>query len=193
MTRTGSKRKNLDARNLSEPAALQRVRDLPTRFPVSPLICVSLVMTSSQRTIFNKVRAFALENLSVPSSGKVDTKLSMPRTSQAGERAFLTNLVRDSHLSLSWDKEDQNLAVLRFRGVHSGEKDNESNSQGEVEDMTAAVDPASRNYHEAIMMPETIENRSHSKRQQKKDDWKRTYYVVCSFLGFGQPLIIRSA
>jgi 5'-3' exoribonuclease 1 len=137
--------------------------------------------------IFNQVKAFVLENRSIPSSELRDVELSMPNTFSAGERAFLTNVAGDLHLTLSWDEydeEDQNLVVLRLPGALESpldDQDSGSDSQDEVE-ATAAVDRVLRKYDKAKMLTENAEDNFDSREElrlkQKMDDWKRAYYSV---------------
>ena len=144
-------------------------------------------MTLSQRMIFDQVKAFVLENRSIPSSELRNAELSMPNMFSAGERAFLTNLAQDLHLTLSWDEyddEDQNLIVLRFPGVLESpldDEDSESDSQDEAE-ATAAVDRVLRKYDKANVLTENVEanfdSREELRLKQKMDEWKRTYYWV---------------
>ena len=111
----------------------------------------------------------------------------MPNLFSAGERAFLINLARDLHLTLSWDEydeEDQNLVVLRFPVELESlldERDSESDSQDEAE-ATAAVDRVLRKYDQAKMLTENAEDsfdsREERRLKQKMDDWKRVYYSV---------------
>ena len=111
----------------------------------------------------------------------------MPNLFSAGERAFLTNLARDLHLTLSWDEydeEDQNLVVLRFPGALESlldERDSESDSQDEAE-ATAAVDRVLRKYDQAKTLMEngedSFDSREERRLKQKMDDWKRAYYSV---------------
>lgn len=111
----------------------------------------------------------------------------MPNTFSAGERAFLTNLALDLHLTLSWDEydeEDQNLVVLRFPGALESpleEQDSDSDSQDDTE-ATAAVDRVLGKYEKAKMQMENAEDNFDSREelrlQRKMDDWKRAYYLV---------------
>jgi len=137
--------------------------------------------------IFNQVKTFVLEYRSTPSSELGNVELSMPNVFSAGERAFLTNLAQDLHLTLSWDEyddEDQNLIVLRFPGALElplNDEDSESDSQDEAE-ATAAVDRVLRKYDKAKMLLENDEadfdSREELRLKQKMDEWKRTYYLV---------------
>lgn len=144
-------------------------------------------MTPSQRMIFDQVKSFVLENRSISSSKLRDAEFSMPNMFSAGERAFLTNLAQDLHLTLSWDEydeEDQNLVVLRFPGALESpldEGDSESDSEVEAE-AVAAVDRVLRKYDKAKMLMEDDEDNFDSREElrlkQKMDDWKRAYYLV---------------
>ena len=146
----------------------------------------SLVMTPTQRIIFSQIKTFVLENRSIPSSELRNAELSMPNIFSAGERAFLTNLAQDLHLTLSWDEyddEDQNLIVLRFPGMLESpldDEDSENDSQDEAE-ATAAVDRVLRKYDTAMFVENVeadFDSREELRLKQKMDDWKRTYYSV---------------
>ena len=144
-------------------------------------------MTPSQRMIFDQVKAFVLENRSISSSELRDAELSMPNTFSAGERAFLTSLSLDLHLTLSWDEydeDDQNLVVLRLPGAFESpldEQDSDSDSQDDAE-ATAAVDRVLKKYDKAKTLMENSEDnfdlREELRLRRKMDDWKRTYYQV---------------
>lgn len=144
-------------------------------------------MTPSQRMIFHQVKAFVLENRSMPSSELRNIDLSMPNVFSARERALLVNLAQDLHLTLSWDEyddDDQNLVVLRFPGALESpldDEDSESDSQDE-EEAAAAVDRVLGKYDKAkILMEDADDNfdsREENKLKQKMDEWKRTYYRV---------------
>lgn len=137
--------------------------------------------------IFNQVKTFVLENRSTSSSELRNVELTMPNVFSAGERAFLTTLAQDLHLTLSWDEyddEDQNLVVLRFPGALESpldDEDSESDSQDDVE-ATAAVDRVLHKYDKAKMLMENVEDNFDSREElrlkQKMDDWKREYYSV---------------
>jgi len=169
---------------------------------MSLLIFIRSVMTPSQRMIYNQVKTFVLGNRSIPSSELRNAKLSMPNVFSAGDRAFLTNLTQDLHLTPSWDEyddEDQNLVVLRFPGVLEpplDDEDSESDSQDEAE-ATAAVDRVLRKYDKGKMLMENaddnFDSREEARLKQKMDEWKRTYYWVCDlFHSRTSDLIIRS-
>ena len=144
-------------------------------------------MTPSQRMIFHQVKAFVLENRSMPSSELRNIDLSMPNVFSARERALLVNLAQDLHLTLSWDEyddDDQNLVVLRFPGALESpldDEDSESDSQ-DKEEAAAAVDRVLGKYDKAkILMEDADDNfdsREENKLKQKMDEWKRTYYRV---------------
>ena len=137
--------------------------------------------------IFHQVKAFVLENRSMPSSELRNIDLSMPNVFSARERALLVNLAQDLHLTLSWDEyddDDQNLVVLRFPGALESpldDEDSESDSQDE-EEAAAAVDRVLGKYDKAkILMEDADDNfdsREENKLKQKMDEWKRTYYRV---------------
>jgi 5'-3' exoribonuclease 1 len=144
---------------------------------------IHLVMTPSQRMIFDQVKSFVLENRSTSTSELRRAELSMPNLFSAREREFLTNLARDLHLTLSWDEydeEDQNLVVLRFPESALDEQESESDSQDEA--ATVAVDRVLKKYDKAKMLMENAEDNFDAREQlrlkQKMDDWKREYYSV---------------
>jgi len=137
--------------------------------------------------IFNQVKSFVLENRPLSSPELRNAELSMPNVFSAGERAFLTNLAQDLHLTLSWDEyddEDQNLVVVCFPGALDSpldDEDSESDSQDEAE-ATAAVDRVLQKYDKARMLMEDVEDNFDSREElrlkQKMDEWKRAYYQV---------------
>ena len=154
-------------------------------------------MTPSQRMIFNQVKTFVLENRSIPSSEFRNAELSMPNVFSAGERAFLTNLAQDLHLTLSWDEyddEDQNLVVLHLPEVLESpldDEDSESDSPDD-EEATAAVDRVLRKYEKAKMLTENVQDNFDSREElrlkQKMDEWKQAYYWVrCLFHRLDTP------
>jgi len=115
----------------------------------------------------------------------------MPNMFSAGERAFLTDISQDLHLTLSWDEyddDDQNLVVLRFPGALESpldDENSESDSQDDAE-ATAAVDRVLRKYDKAKVLTENVEDNFDSREElrlkQKMDEWKRVYYRVDNFL-----------
>ncbi|KAF9778851.1 exonuclease II [Thelephora terrestris] len=161
----------------------------------------AVVMTPSQRMIFDQVKSFVLENRSTSTSELRRAELSMPNLFSAREREFLTNLARDLHLTLSWDEydeEDQNLVVLRFPESALDEQESESDSQDEA--ATVAVDRVLKKYDKAKMLMENAEDNFDAREQlrlkQKMDDWKREYYsdkLRLSYDDYDQmnPLIFR--
>ena len=78
------------------------------------------MLTRPQRVIFDKVKTFVLDNRKGLSAQYRSGVLSMPNTFPARERKFISKLVEDLHLSVTWDEynvEDQNLVTWRFPGA----------------------------------------------------------------------------
>lgn len=137
--------------------------------------------------------------------------LSMPNTFPARERKFISTLVEDLHLSVTWDEyddDDQNLVVWRFPValeqplLESGNEDTTTGDQGEWEDVDgedddeegrAAVDRVLKKYEKAQVMDDDDEGGGFDARydrslKEKMDEWKRNYYKVYALpllLGFG--------
>ena len=80
----------------------------------------NLVLTTSQRKIFDQVKAFVLERRKLSASQQPSRPpLTMPNTFPARDRQFINRLADDLHLSITWDEyddEDQNLVTWRFPG-----------------------------------------------------------------------------
>ena len=166
--------------------------------------CVS-VLTSSQRAIFNQVKAFVLEHRS---PGSVEhqrkSRLTMPNTIPAADRKFVTDLADDLHLSITWDEyddDDQNLITWRFPGEleelvpENGGSDDKGGEQGdddeawedeEDEESRAAVDRVLQKYEKAKVKEDDKEGDFDARYEQsvkeKMDEWKRGYYKVCPLL-----------
>lgn len=137
--------------------------------------------------------------------------LSMPNTFPARERKFISTLVEDLHLSVTWDEyddDDQNLVVWRFPValeqplLEAGNEDTTTGDQGEWEDVDgedddeegrAAVDRVLKKYEKAQVMDDDDEGGGFDARydrslKEKMDEWKRNYYKVYALpllLGFG--------
>ena len=155
-------------------------------FPLSPLTPPA-VMTPSQKNLYDQVREFVLGNRSISPSKAKNAELSMPNLFSAEERAFLTSLAQDLHLTLFWDEydeDDQNLVVLCLPSVlesHIDEEGSESDSQDE-EEATAAIDRVLRKYDKREILVENAEgdfdSREELRLKEKMDEWKRAYYLV---------------
>ncbi|KAF6755356.1 exonuclease II [Ephemerocybe angulata] len=73
------------------------------------------VLTKPQRAMFDKVEAFIFENRKPAKQAKA--RLAFKNDFPARERAFITKLAQDLHLTLGWDEYDEddvNLLTLRF-------------------------------------------------------------------------------
>jgi 5'-3' exoribonuclease 1 len=104
------------------------------------------VLTQPQRVIFDKVKAFVLDNRKVSPSQYRSALLSMPNTFPARERKFISTLAEDLHLLVTWDEYDdydQNLVTWRLPGAleealpgPEGQKTNgDAEGEGEWEDV----------------------------------------------------------
>lgn len=151
-------------------------------------------MTKYQREIFDNVKAFVLENR----GASPIAKLSLPNVFPARDRAFITKLSEDLHLSVTWDEydeQDQNLVTWRFprtlserypgeNGVVEDEEDDDSAWEDAEDDDEAnvAVDRVLKKYEKAsIADPDaggTFEERYERSIQEKMKEWKRDYYRV---------------
>ncbi|KAJ3538611.1 hypothetical protein NM688_g6492 [Phlebia brevispora] len=81
-----------------------------------------LVLSKSQRDIFEKVRVFVLEHRTSSSEAhQRKSRLTMPNNFSARDRAFINTLAEDLHLYVTWDEYDeeddtQNVVTWRFPG-----------------------------------------------------------------------------
>lgn len=169
----------------------------------------SPVLTSSQRVIFDKVKAFVLEHR-LPGSIEHQRKsrLTMPNTFPAADRKFVNDLADDLHLSLTWDEydeDDQNLVTWRFpgeleeplpenggstgkpEGQLENEEDDDAWEDEEDEESKAAVDRVLQKYEKAKVKEDDqdgdFDARYEASVKEKMDEWKRGYYRVrCCFL-----------
>lgn len=78
------------------------------------------MLTTSQRAIFDQVKAFVLEHRSPGSQAhQRKSRLTMPNLFPARDRTFINKLADDLHLTVTWDEyddDDQNLVTWRFPG-----------------------------------------------------------------------------
>jgi 5'-3' exoribonuclease 1 len=166
---------------------------------------VRSVLTKPQRAIFDKVKAFVLENRTSSSAEYRSALLSMPNTFPARERKFISTLAEDLHLSVTWDEydeNDQNIVTWRFPGaleqqlpepeeVHKpncdvegdGEwEDVDDDEDDEDEESKAAVDRVLKKYGKAQVMDDDegggFDARYERSIREKMDEWKRGYYKV---------------
>ncbi len=132
----------------------------------------TLVLTASQREIFDEVKGFVLEHRGSLSPKHLrDAQLSMPNTFSAGDRKFINDLGNDLHLELAWDEydeQDQNLVTLRFPGaleeplpVNGNEERDEDGADDEWEDEDEegreAVDRVLKKYEKAKVMNDAVD------------------------------------
>ena len=155
----------------------------------------ALVLTLSQREIFDKVQKFVLQQREISPGGKA-TRLEMLNDFPARDREFINTLAADLHLELAWDEyddDDRNLVTFRLPGSAEesqadveevGEADeNENEWEDEVEDEEArnAVDRVLKKYRNAKVLErasEDFDDRYEQALKEKMDDWKRSYYMV---------------
>jgi hypothetical protein len=150
-----------------------RTSSLPRKF----LLILFSVLTKPQRDIFEKVKAFVMDNRTPTSASHPRAApLAMRNDFPARERKFIEKLAEDLHLSVRWDEfdeEDINLVTWRFPGalevpLQGEEKANgtadgargEESAEGEWEDVEgedeeddaesrAAVDRVLKKYEKA--------------------------------------------
>ncbi|KAF5326675.1 hypothetical protein D9619_004005 [Psilocybe cf. subviscida] len=154
-----------------------------------------LVLSKNQRTIFDKVKAFVMENRNTPSPSHYRAaRLAMPNDFPARDRQFITKLSDDLHLSVQWDEYDEqdvNLVTWRFpravdegtveEGVveDSGENSEEWVSEDDAE-AKAAVDRVLKKYEKAqvedLETQGSFDERHAASVKEKMDEWKRGYY-----------------
>jgi 5'-3' exoribonuclease 1 len=159
--------------------------------------CNSLVLTSSQREIFEKVQTFVLQQRDISASGK-PRRLGLVNNFPAKDREFITTLAEDLNLELAWDEydeDDQNLVTLRPPGMSEEiQEEQEGGGGGEVEgdeeDWTSdeedeeardAVDRVLDKYRKAKVVEPSgadFDERYEQAVKDKMDEWKRSYYMV---------------
>jgi 5'-3' exoribonuclease 1 len=151
--------------------------------------------------VFDRVKAFVVENRNAPSPSHYRAaRLALPNQFPARDRAFITKLSQDLHLSVQWDEYDEqdvNLVTWRFpRALDDGEVDEVEEEGGENsewedadedEESRAAVDRVLKKYEKAPVADPDAEGdfdaRYERSIKEKMDEWKRGYYVrLFSFL-----------
>ena len=154
----------------------------------------SLVLTLSQREIFDKVQRFVLNQRDVGASGKA-TRLELLNDFPARDREFITNLAADLHLELAWDEYDENdRNIVTFRPPGTPEEpqadlDEEEGNGDEDEWVSDEEDPEARiavdrvldKYRKAKVLEhasEDFDERYEQALKEKMDEWKRSYYMV---------------
>ena len=155
-------------------------------------------MTTSQRRIFDQVKKFVLERRKLPVAQQAShNPLTMVNDFPAADRAFITRLAQDLHLSVAWDdydEDDRNLVTWRFpgeleepfpeNGNGKTEEDNDEDWEDDDDDeeSRAAVDRVLNKYGKAKVMEDDKEGdfdaRYELSIKEKMDEWKRGYYKV---------------
>ncbi|KAF7331483.1 5'-3' exoribonuclease 1 [Mycena kentingensis (nom. inval.)] len=142
-----------------------------------------LVLTRSQREIFDKVKAFVGD-----SHGKRRSAvLAMHNDFPARDRVFITKLAEDMHLGLRWDEfdeEDRSLVTWRFPGAEEGAPTNGHYENGaeseEDQEAIAAVERVLAKYEKAPVADDDedggFDARHARSLKEKMDEWKRGYY-----------------
>ena len=153
----------------------------------------SLVLTLSQREIFDKVQRFVLQQRGAGASGKTG-RLELVNDFPARDREFIITLGADLHLELAWDEYDENdRNIVTFRvprsheeplaDVENGDEGNEDEwvSDDEDEEARNAVDRVLGKYRGAKVFEhatEDFDERYEQAMKDKMDEWKRPYYMV---------------
>ena len=161
----------------------------------------SLVLTLSQREIFDKVQKFVFQQREVGAGDKA-ARLKMLNDFPARDREFISSLAADLHLDLAWDEyddDDRNIVTFRLPGTHEepqadteqvevgegGEDEDEWVSDEEDEEARNAVDRVLKKYRNAKVLEhasEDFDDRYEQALKEKMDEWKRSYYMVRSNL-----------
>ena len=152
--------KGKQAKHVREMELGEKRSKLGMSLPLFPSVftyhtCFPSVLTSPQREIFDKVKAFVMENRQAASMAHTRAaRLAMPNDFPARERKFIGKLAEDLHLSLRWDEfdeEDVNLVTWRFPGaLEESEGDGEDKSNGDQEvDVSGEVHANAENGVEA--------------------------------------------
>jgi len=153
----------------------------------------SLVLTLSQREIFDKVQRFVLQQRGIGASGKT-ARLELLNEFPARDREFINTLGADLHLELAWDEydeNDRNIVTFRVPGAHevpqadaeNGDEANEDEWVSDEEDEEArnAVDRGLEKYRKSKVLEhasEDFDDRYEQAVKEKMDGWKRSYYTV---------------
>ncbi|KAH0584878.1 hypothetical protein H2248_008156 [Termitomyces sp. 'cryptogamus'] len=161
-----------------------------------------LVLTVSQREIFDQVKAFVLDNRKIASSEHTRTaRLAMTNDFPARERKFIEKLAEDLHLNVRWDEyddQDVNLVTWRFpgsseesepadtngtatpNGKSEGEEGDWEDIEDEDEESRAAVDRVLKKYEKAHVLQDDddggFDARHDRSIKEKMNEWKRGYY-----------------
>ncbi|KAG6827914.1 hypothetical protein H0H92_009983 [Tricholoma furcatifolium] len=175
-----------------------------------------LVLTAPQREIFDRVKAFVLDNRKIASAQYTRTaRLAMPNDFPARERKFIEKLAEDLHLSVRWDEYDEqdvNLVTWRFPSAledsdgstpvpteengtmtPNGKSDGEEGDWEDVEDeeSIAAVDRVLKKYEKAHVMHDDegggFDARHERSIREKMDEWKRGYYQGKLEISYDDP------
>ena len=95
---------------------------------------ISSVLTASQRQIFDRVKAFVLQRRKLSLAEHAgQPPLTMINDFPARDKAFISRLAEDLHLSIAWDEyddEDRNLLTWRFPGELDDPLPDGSNGSG---------------------------------------------------------------
>ncbi|THH13302.1 hypothetical protein EW146_g6897 [Bondarzewia mesenterica] len=167
-----------------------------------------LVLTPSQRMIFDDIKAFVLKHRGSHTPSHLrNARLDMPNTFPARDRAFIGDLAKDLHLELMWDEydeNDQNLVTLRFPGAletplstEEGEE-GEGNGDGdedewesEDEEGNEAVDRVLKKYEKAKVTNDADDGGFDARHERsvkaKMDEWKKGYYMGKFGMDFTDP------
>jgi 5'-3' exoribonuclease 1 len=157
----------------------------------------SLVLTSSQSEIFEKVQKFVLQQRDVAANGK-QRRLDLQNNFPARDREFITTLAKDLNLELAWDEydeHDQNLVTFRPPGMpeevqEEQEGGGDAEAEADDEDWTSdeedeeardAVDRVLDKYRKAKVVELSgadFDERYEQAVKDKMDEWKRSYYMV---------------
>jgi 5'-3' exoribonuclease 1 len=152
----------------------------------------SLVLTLSQREIFDKVQRFVLQQRDVGASKAA--RLELRNDFPAKDREFINSLAADLHLELAWDEYDENdhnIVTFCLPGTseephanhedEDGVNEDEWVSDEEDEEARNAVDRVLDKYRKAKVLEhasEDFDERHEQALKEKMDEWKRSYYTV---------------
>ncbi|KAF8525866.1 exonuclease II [Hysterangium stoloniferum] len=153
-------------------------------------------LTKDQQQILRVVKDFVLTNRSVSASHSRAARLALPNTFSARDRAFITRLGEDLHLSLAWDEfdGDQNVVAFRFPYISTIDGDDSEEDEWEDEDdgeATNAVDRVLKKYERLKLADaddeKDIDEKYEKKVKEKMDAWKRDYYREKLEMSYDDP------
>ncbi|KAI0303658.1 exonuclease II [Multifurca ochricompacta] len=154
----------------------------------------SLVLSPSQREIFEKVQKFVQQRQREVGANNNTARLELLNDFPARDREFVNKLAADLHLELAWDdydEYDQNIVTFRLpESPGEAQADPEDEGEGDEEEWVSdeeedeesrkAVDRVLGKYEKAKVVEyadKDFDQRYEEALKEKMDEWKRSYYM----------------